>query len=99
MIKKWFDWTERDIAAWEKLRAGGPWRFILGYGVGLTGGGLFLLLGSVSLLLWRKNFPTEGITNGPARTYLLLQIAFLAGLSLLGGLVNGLVTWLMEKKL
>ena len=69
MIKKWFDWTERDIAAWEKLRAGGPWRFILGYGIGLTGGGLFLLL----------------------------QIAFLAGLSLLGGLVNGLVTWLMEE--
>ena len=51
----------------------------------------------MSLLLWRKNFPSEGITNEPALAYLLLQIAFLAGLSLLGRLVNGLVTWLMEE--
>jgi len=97
VIKKWFDWTERDIAAWEKLRLSGFWRFMLWYGIGLTGGGLFLLLGVVSLLIWRGNFLPKGVAAGPGFAFLLLRIAFLAGLSLLGGLVNGIVTWVMEE--
>jgi len=97
VIKKWFEWTERDIAAWEKLRLGGFWRFMLGYGIGLTGGGLFLLLGVVSLLVWRGNILPKEIAAGPGLAFLLLRIAFLAGLSLLGGLVNGIVTWVMEE--
>lgn len=97
MIKKWFVWTERDIAAWEKIRAQGLARFILWYGVGISGGGLFLLIGSVILLQWIKNFLIDGTATMPSLIYLLLQTAFLATLTLLGGLVNSLVTWLMEE--
>ncbi len=97
MIKKWFDWTARDIAAWEKIRARGLVRFVLWYGVCITGGGLFLLLGLLSLLLWLKDSLLNRIATVPTPVYLLLQSAFLAALALVGGLVNSLVTWMMEE--
>ena len=99
MIKRWFDWTARDIRAWEKIRSRGLGRFILWYGVGITGGGLLLLLCLLALLLWLKDFLLTGTAAAPALPYLLLQSTFFATLALVGGLANSLITWFMEESI
>jgi len=90
MVKKLFDWTPSDIAAWERIRQKGLWRFSLWYGLGFSGI-LFLLMGAVTILFWFKE-PTS--IGG-----LFFQLAFTAGVCLLGGLIASLTTWWMEERI
>ena len=91
MLKKWFDWTPNDIAAWERIRAKGVWRFVLWYGVGLFGGGLSILLGGVTLFRW--------IQSPVSLAGLALELALVASLCLLGGVLNSLLTWWLEESI
>ena len=94
MLKKYFDWTPSDVAAWEKLRARGQVRFVLWYGVQLFGGLLFLFLGGAVIILWLKDFLEHqaGSFRG-----LVLELLFVAAACLLGGLITALVTWAVEE--
>jgi hypothetical protein len=88
--KKFFNWTPQDVADWEKIRSKGLLRFILGYGLILFGGVMFVLIaGTVAVLAWDK-------TNATISIRLMILIAVIC---LLGGLVNSLITWVMEEKL
>ena len=81
--KKFFNWTTEDAAAWERLRQRGAWRFVLWYGAGMLGGGLFLLGGAVILLTW----PRQGAA-GLAFVGVTLA-ALLVGCAVLGALAFG----------
>ena len=87
-IKKLFDWTPSDIAAWEKMRQPGAWHFVAWYG--LIGFGSFLLLvtGAITLFNWFRQPGT------PAS--LFLQLAADVLIFLAGGLITGLSTWWLE---
>ncbi|HSB65175.1 MAG TPA: hypothetical protein VLD65_01275 [Anaerolineales bacterium] len=98
MIKKWFDWTPRDLAYWENLRRKGPIRFILVYGVAITGGLFFLILGLITFFNWLRQL--SGATISLNRIiFLLAQLAFVALVALAAGMINSLITWLVEEKL
>ena len=97
MLKKWFDWTPSDIAAWEAIRQRGLGRFLLWYSA-LFGGGMFVLLVVGALIFGAVRAAGAGTTSlRPA--YLALILLFLAVVSLAGGLVNSIITWVMEEKL
>lgn len=90
MRKKFFNWTPQDVADWEKIRSKGLLRFILGYGLALFGGILFVLIaGAVMVLVWNK----------PQASGIIPVLILIAVVCLLGGLVNSLLTWVMEEKL
>ena len=98
MIKKLFDWTPRDIAYWEKIRLGGLGKFIVWYGMLITGGVLFLVFGLVTVFLWLRQ--TWGTQITPSSLIFLFgQLIFVALVCLLGGLVNSLITWVVENRL
>jgi hypothetical protein len=98
MIKKLFDWTSRDIAYWEKIRQRGLAKFIVWYGMLITGGVLFIFFSLVTLLLWLKQVWGTQVT----RTNLLFlfgQLVFVALVCLLGGIINSMITWVVENRL
>lgn len=98
MIKRLFDWTPRDIAYWEKIRQKGLGRFIGRYGVLLTGGMLFLAAGLVTLISWLKQSAGKTVTITDL-VILFGQLIFVALVCLLGGIVNSLITWVVEERL
>jgi hypothetical protein len=90
MLKKWFDWTPSDIAAWEKIRARGLGNFLLWYS-GIFSGGLFVILSGVTLFNWLR-------TPGSVAA-LGLELAFVAVGCILGGLLNSRLTWWLEESI
>ena len=87
-IKKLFDWTPRDVAAWEKIRQPGLWHFVLWYGVKGFGLILFIVMGGVTVIRWLLALASFAS--------LILQLAVVAGVCLLGGLVTGFLIWWLE---
>ena len=88
--ERFFNWTEKDVTDWERIREKGLGRFVWGYGLVLFGGGLFVLLGGVALLF---------ALNQSSFSNILPELIFIALVCLLGGLITGLSTWAMEEKL
>ena len=98
MIKKLFDWTPRDIAYWEKVHQKGLKKFIGWYGLFISGGLLFLVFGLVTVFIWIRQISDKQIT--PMNfLFLLGQLIIVALVCLAGGLINSLITWLVEDKL
>jgi biotin transporter BioY len=98
MIKKLFDWTPRDIAYWEKIHQKGFGNFIRRYGVLISGGLLFLVFGLVTFFIWlRQTLGTQVTTM--SLIFLLGQLIVVALVCLLGGIVNSLITWVVEERL
>lgn len=82
--ERFFNWTKRDVAAWETIRQRGLARFMVWYGLG-SGGLLFVLIEITTAFVRSPDtLPQHGLT---------------ALASLLGGLINGLLTWWMEDQL
>jgi hypothetical protein len=98
MIKKLFDWTPRDIAYWEKIRQRGLWKFIVWYGLLITGGLLFIVFGLVTFILWLRQVWGSQVTS-TGLYFLLFQFVFVALVCLLGGVINSLITWVVENRL
>ena len=98
MIKKLFDWTPRDIAYWEKIRHKGPIHFILYYGAALTGGLFFLILGLLTFFNWLRQLNGAAISLNRI-VFLLGQLAFVALVALAAGIINSLITWIVEERL
>ena len=96
MLKKWFDWTPRDIAQWEAIRQKGPGRFMAWYGLLISGGLFFIIPGAAILFSWIKSLLGD---RPVSLAYLGLRLLVTAALCLAAGLINGLVTWLVEEKL
>ena len=94
MLKRFFDWTPADVAAWEKLRARGLRHFVLWYGIQLFAGLLFLFLGGAALLLRVKDVFEH---QAASIIGLVLELLFIAIACLLGGLIAGLATWALEE--
>ena len=88
-IKKLFDWTPRDIAAWEKMRQPSWRHFVFWYGVIGFGPILFGVAGGITFFAWL--LAPVGLAS------LLFQLAFVACVCLLGGLITGLLTWWLEE--
>ena len=87
-IKKLFDWTPSDIAAWEKIRRQGLWHFVAWYGLAGFGSVLFVITGAITLFNYYR--APEGAAG------LLFQLAVDAAVCLAGGLLTGLSTWWLE---
>ena len=98
MIKKLFDWTPRDIAYWEKIRQRGLGKFILWYGLLITGGLLFIVFGLVTFFFWLRQVWASQVTSS-SLYFLVGQLVFVALVCLLGGLINSLATWVVENRL
>ncbi len=98
MIKRLFDWTPRDIAYWEKIRQQGTLKFTAWYGVGITGGVLFAVFGLITLAIWLIHSWGKPVTASTV-VFVVGQLVFTAVVCLLGGLINGLVTWVVEERL
>jgi hypothetical protein len=98
MIKKLFDWTPRDIAYWEKIRRKGLGKFIGWYGVVITGGMLFLVFGLVTFLMWLRQASGSPITSTNL-VFLFGQLIFVALVCLVAGIINSLITWVVEERL
>ncbi len=98
MIKKLFDWTPRDIAYWEKIQEKGLGKFILWYGMVVTAGLLFVALGLAALVSWLRRLSSGAISSADWM-FLLVQLVFLVVVSLVAGIANSLVTWLVEQRL
>jgi len=98
MIKKLFDWTPRDIAYWEKIRRKGLGKFIGGYGVVITGGLLFLVFGLVTFFLWLRQASGAAFTSTNL-VFLFGQLIFVALVCLVAGIINSLITWVVEERL
>ena len=98
MIKKLFDWTPRDIAYWEKIRQRGVWKFIGWYGVVISGGLLFIVFGLVTFFIWLRQASGVQITT-TGLIFLLGQLIIVALVCLVGGIINSLVTWVVEERL
>jgi hypothetical protein len=98
MIKKLFDWTPRDIAYWEVIRAKGLGRFILRYGLLITGGLLFVVFGLLTFIIWlRQVWGTQ--LSASSLFFLTGELIFVALVCLVGGLINSLITWMVENRL
>jgi len=101
MRKKFFHWTPQDIAQWEAIRKKGLLHFVLWYGVVIFGGILFVIIGGVSVFSWvkglLKNQAANTIPVDSQIVFLGLELAFIAAVCLLGGVVNSLLTWAMEE--
>ncbi len=98
MIKKLFDWTPRDIAYWEMIQQKGLRNFIGRNGVVLTGGLLFLVSGLITLFTWLRQMNGMKITS-TSLVLLLVQLVFAAVVCLIAGVINSLITWLVEQRL
>jgi hypothetical protein len=103
MIKKLFDWTPRDISKWETIRKKGLRHFVLWYGVVLFGGIMFSFLGGIAFLAWSKAFLEDKVALSvaaiPRFIFLVLELIFIAAVCLAGGLINSLVTWVVEENI
>jgi hypothetical protein len=88
--KSFFNWTPQDAAAWERLRRHGPWRFILWYGAGLLGGGLFLLGSLVIALTWLQASPA-------GLAFVALVLGAVAVICVAFGALAAWATWAMEE--
>jgi hypothetical protein len=98
MIKKLFDWTPRDIAYWEKIHQKGLGKFIVWYGLFISSGLLFLVFGLVTFFIWLRQ--TSGIQiTSMSLIFLLGQLIIVALVCLVGGIINSLITWVVEDKL
>lgn len=98
MLKRLFDWTPRDIAYWEKIRQRGFGKFIFWYGVLISGGMLFIIFGALTFLGWIKQTWSMKVT--PYNLYFLVgQLVFVALVCLVGGIINSLITWVVEERL
>lgn len=98
MLKKYFDWTPRDIAYWEKVRRKGLWSFIAWYGVVITSGIFFVLFGLVTIIFWLKQIFGRQITS-TSLIFLAWQLLVLAVVCVIAGLINSLITWVVEERL
>jgi sensor histidine kinase YesM len=98
MIKKLFDWTPRDIAYWEKIHQKGLRKFIGWYGVIISSGLLFLVFGLITFFIWLRQ--TSGIQiTSMSLIFLLGQLIIVALMCLVGGIINSLITWVVEDRL
>lgn len=97
MLKRYFDWTPRDIAYWEKIQAKGFWRFFLWYGLGITGGGLFVIFSLYTFVRWFLKF-SQAYNTSASRFILFEQLIFTLIVCLLAGIINGLLTWWVEQR-
>jgi hypothetical protein len=98
MIKRLFDWTPRDFAYWEKFRQRGLGCFIAWYGVLLSGGVMFVLFCVVVGFTWVRQSIQAGM-RGEGWLTLFLQLAIFAALSVSVGILNSLITWVVEERL
>lgn len=98
MLKKWFDWTPRDLAYWEKLHQKGLGRFILWNGVIITGGLLFLIFGLITVFIWFRQMNAFPLTT-VSWIFLAGQLIFVALVCLIFGIINSLITWAVEERL
>ncbi len=98
MIKKLFDWTPRDIAYWEKIHQKGLKKFIGWYGLFISSGLLFLVFGLVTVFIWIRQISDKQITP-MSLLFLLGQLMVVALVCLVGGVINSLITWLVEDRL
>ncbi len=98
MIKRLFDWTPRDIAYWEKIRSHGLLRFITWYGIVISAGVLFGVFGLVTFAIWLTHAWGAHVTSTDL-IFLLGQLVFSALVCLLGGMLNALITWVVEERL
>ena len=98
MLKRLFDWTPRDIAYWEKIRQDGLGRFVLRYGLVITGGLLFLIFGLITVFIWIRQAAGYPFTL-TSLLFLLWQLLVVALVCEVAGLVNSLVTWVVEERL
>ena len=98
MLKKLFDWTPRDIAYWEKVHQKGLGKFIRWYGLGLSAGLLFLVFGLVTFYIWLRQISGIQITS-TSLIFLLGQLIVVALVCLVGGIINSLITWVVEERL
>ncbi len=97
-LKKYFVWTQRDLAQWEALRSKGPLHFVVKYGLAFSGI-FFIFLGGLPFIT-RLVFSILGGTYSlQFLLYQVLQLLLTALLCLLAGLVNSLATWWLEEKL
>ncbi len=97
-FKKLFDWTPRDIAYWEHARQKGLGRFIVIYGLLITGGILFAVFGLITLFGWLRESFGLPITSF-SMNFLAFRLIIIAMACLAGGVVNSLITWVVEEKL
>jgi accessory gene regulator protein AgrB len=98
MLKRLLDWTPRDIAYWEKIRQRGLWKFIVWYGILITGGLLFIVFGMLTTFFWLRQAWGKPVTAS-SLYFLLGQLIFVLLVCLLGGITNSLVTWVVENRL
>ncbi len=98
MIKKLFDWTPRDIAYWEKIQEKSLGNFILVYGLVITGGLFFVFLGLAALIGWLRHTVGAPVTQADWLS-LLVQLGFMALVSVAAGVINSLITWVVEQRL
>lgn len=98
MFKKWFDWTPRDLAYWEKFRQKGLGRFILKNGIAFTGGLLFLVFGIITVIIWIRQ-PNALPPTPVSWIFLAGQLIFVAVVCLIFGIINSLITWAVEERL
>jgi hypothetical protein len=98
MIKRLFDWTPCDIAYWERIREKGLRHFVGWYGVMISGGVLFILFGLVTVFMWLKQFSGMRYTQ-TSLIYLVGELIFVALVCLIAGIINSLVTWVVEERL
>jgi hypothetical protein len=98
MLKKLFDWTPRDIAYWERIRRKGLAKFIAWYGVVISGGLLFLVFGLVTFFIWLRQ-TSGGLITSMSLIFLLGQLIIVLLVCLLGGIINSLLTWVVEERL
>ncbi len=89
-VKKLFDWTPSDIAAWEKIRQKGLGHFLLWYELSF-GGVMFVLLGAVNFFNW--------IGTSASLAFLLFELAVICSVCLLGGIIVSLATWWLEERI
>jgi hypothetical protein len=98
LIKKLFDWTPRDISYWEKIRKRGLWYFICWYGMVISAGLLFLVFGLVTIIGWLRQ--VLGTQSAQTSWIILVgQLLFVALVCLIAGIINSLVTWVVEERL
>ena len=98
MIKKLFDWTPRDIAYWEQIHQKGLGNFIARYGVIASGGLLFIVFGLIAIFTWLRQLKGTPITPNYI-IFLIGQLAFVAIIALVAGVINSLITWVVEERL
>lgn len=89
-VKKLFDWTPSDIAAWERIRQKGLICFTLWYGLTFSGI-MFLIAVAIALFTWAK--PVGSLAS------MIFPLTLIAIVCLLGGLITSLVTWWIEERI